>query len=211
MGRPAGPTRDTKALICERALDLFAEKGYTASTMRDIAHGAGMKDASLYNHFSSKRDLFDATVSLQLERLTSLLRSHQALAHPEDSTAAYATDDPNQLLSTVLASYEPFFSDPAIIKLRHILEAERHADPSIFQLYRTIFITRPIQLQEAIFTQLIARGYLGPCDTELAARQFHGAVFLALSEEMPWDDARRFIAKHLDAFQSEHRIRKEHA
>ena len=157
MGRPAGPTRDTKALICERALDVFAEKGYTASTMRDIAHGAGMKDASLYNHFSSKRDLFDATVSLQLERLTSLLRSHQALAHPEDSTAAYATDDPNQLLSTVLASYEPFFSDPAIIKLRHILEAERHADPSISQLYRTIFITRPIQLQKAIFTQLIAR------------------------------------------------------
>ena len=104
MGRPAGPTRDTKALICERALDVFAEKGYTASTMRDIAHGAGVKDASLYNHFSSKRDLFDATVSLQLERLTSLLRSHQALAHPEDSTAAYATDDPNQLLSTVLAS-----------------------------------------------------------------------------------------------------------
>ena len=169
MGRPAGPTRDTKALICERALDVFAEKGYTASTMRDIAHGAGMKDASLYNHFSSKRDLFDATVSLQLERLTNLLRSHQALAHPEDNAAAHATDDPNQLLSTVLASYEPFFSDPAIIKLRHILEAERHADPSIFQLYRTIFITRPIQLQEAIFTQLIARGYLGPCDTELAA------------------------------------------
>ena len=79
MGRPAGPTRDTKALICERALDVFAEKGYTASTMRDIAHGAGMKDASLYNHFSSKRDLFDATVSLQLERLTNLLRSHQAI------------------------------------------------------------------------------------------------------------------------------------
>ena len=156
MGRPAGPTRDTKALICERALDVFAEKGYTASTMRDIAHGAGMKDASLYNHFSSKRDLFDATVSLQLERLTNLLRSHQALAHPEDNAAAYATDDPNRLLSTVLASYEPFFSDPAIIKLRHILEAERHADPSIFQLYRTIFITRPIQLQETIFAQLIA-------------------------------------------------------
>ena len=170
MGRPAGPTRDTKALICEQALDVFAEKGYTASTMRDIAHGAGMKDASLYNHFSSKRDLFDATVSLQLERLTNLLRSHQALAHPEDNAAAYATDDLNQLLSTVLASYEPFFSDPAIIKLRHILEAERHTDPSIFQLYRTIFITRPIQLQETIFAQLIARGYLGPCDTEAIPR-----------------------------------------
>ena len=28
MGRPAGPTRDTKRLICERALEVFAEKGY---------------------------------------------------------------------------------------------------------------------------------------------------------------------------------------
>ncbi|WP_273383620.1 TetR/AcrR family transcriptional regulator [Enorma phocaeensis] len=211
MGRPAGPTRDTKALICERALDVFAEKGYTASTMRDIARAAGMKDASLYNHFPSKHALFDATVSWQLERLTTFLRSHHALAHPEDSTAAYATDDPHQLLSTVLASYEPFFSDPAIVKLRHILEAERHADARIAQVYRTVFIARPIQLQRAIFTDLIASGHLEPCDTELAARQFHGAVFLALAEEMSWGDAQRFIAKHLEAFQADHQTRKGRA
>lgn len=66
MGRPAGPTRDTKALICERALDVFAEKGYTASTMRDIAHGAGMKDASLYNHFPA-----NATCSTRRSRCSS--------------------------------------------------------------------------------------------------------------------------------------------
>ena len=35
MGRPSGPTRDTKRLICERALEVFAEKGYAATTMRD--------------------------------------------------------------------------------------------------------------------------------------------------------------------------------
>lgn len=209
MGRPTGPTRDTKRLVCERALDIFAEKGYAATTMRDIAGAVAMKDASLYNHFPSKRALFDATVSWQLDRLTHLLRSRGALALPEDDPAAYRTSNPDELLSIVLASYEPFFTDDAIIELRHVLEAERHADAGIARLYRTVFIERPIQLQQAIFTALAAEGSFKPCDMELAARQFHGPVFLALCEEMPWGDAQRFITKHLEAFQSEHRTRKE--
>lgn len=209
MGRPAGPARDTKCLICERALDIFAEKGYAAATMRDIARAVDMKDASLYNHFPSKRALFDATVSWQLHRLTHLLRGRGALALPEDDPAAYRTCNPDELLSIVLASYEPFFTDEAVVELRHVLETERHADVDIARLYRAVFIERPIQLQEAIFTALIAEGDFEPCDTGLAARQFHGPVFLALCEEMPWDDTRRFIAKHLEAFQSEHRTRKE--
>ena len=70
MGRPSGPTRDTKRLICERALEVFAEKGYAATTMRDVAAAVGMRDASLYSHFPGKQAIFDAAVEHQLDRLT---------------------------------------------------------------------------------------------------------------------------------------------
>ncbi|MCL2156351.1 MAG: TetR/AcrR family transcriptional regulator [Leptospirales bacterium] len=44
-----------KILIC--AVDLFASKGYTETSVRDIAMAVGIKPASLYNHFSSKEDI----------------------------------------------------------------------------------------------------------------------------------------------------------
>jgi AcrR family transcriptional regulator len=48
------PTKQ-KILIC--AVDLFALKGYTETSVRDIAAAVGIKPASLYNHFSSKEDI----------------------------------------------------------------------------------------------------------------------------------------------------------
>jgi AcrR family transcriptional regulator len=44
-----------KILIC--AVDIFAIKGYTETSIRDIASAAGIKSSSIYNHFSSKEDL----------------------------------------------------------------------------------------------------------------------------------------------------------
>ncbi|MDA2811252.1 helix-turn-helix domain containing protein [Nocardiopsis sp. RSe5-2] len=48
---------DTRAEIRETALELFAEKGYTATSLREIAEGLGITKAALYYHFRSKQDL----------------------------------------------------------------------------------------------------------------------------------------------------------
>ena len=142
MGRPSGPTRDTKRLICEHALEVFAEKGYAATTMRDVATAVGMRDASLYSHYPSKQAIFDAAVEHQLNRLTRALHSRRALAHPADDASAYLADGP-ALTKVVLASYEPLFADAGIVRLRHVLEGARRAYPRCDELYRTVFIERP--------------------------------------------------------------------
>ena len=46
-----------KQEILEVAAQLFKEKGYAASTVRDIAEEVGIEAASLYNHISSKEAL----------------------------------------------------------------------------------------------------------------------------------------------------------
>ena len=207
MGRPSGPTRDTKRLICERALEVFAEKGYAATTMRDVATAVGMRDASLYSHYPSKQAIFDAAVEHQLERLTQALHSRRALAHPADDASAYLADGP-ALTKVVLASYEPLFADAGIVRLRHVLEGARRAYPRCDELYRTVFIERPLELQRAIFSRLVEADIFSPCDVDLATRQFHGPVFLALCEDAPWPEARRLIERHLEAFLAQHRAKE---
>ncbi len=47
----------TEARILEVASRLFYERGYKATTTRDLAEAVGIKAASLYNHFKSKQDI----------------------------------------------------------------------------------------------------------------------------------------------------------
>jgi TetR/AcrR family transcriptional regulator, cholesterol catabolism regulator len=43
--------------------DLFAERGYNATTVRDIAEEAGILSGSLYHHFDSKESMIDAILA----------------------------------------------------------------------------------------------------------------------------------------------------
>ncbi len=46
-----------KEVIIEKAAELFKEKGYKASGMRELAEVLGVEAASLYNHIKSKSEL----------------------------------------------------------------------------------------------------------------------------------------------------------
>ena len=53
---------NTKKRIIEAALTLFAQKGYTDVYVGDIAEAVGIKAPSLYKHFKSKKDIFEALI-----------------------------------------------------------------------------------------------------------------------------------------------------
>src|SRR4051794_6980388 len=55
VSRPAGVR--TKHRIRAVASELFFERGYSATSMRQIADGAGVRVGSVYNHFANKEDL----------------------------------------------------------------------------------------------------------------------------------------------------------
>jgi AcrR family transcriptional regulator len=48
--------------LLSKCFDLFAEKGYAAVTMRQIAQGIGVSTGTLYHYFPSKEALFEQLV-----------------------------------------------------------------------------------------------------------------------------------------------------
>lgn len=54
----------TRAEITEAAYHLFLEKGYHGTSMRQIAKEAGIALGGIYNHFSSKEEIFVSVLLL---------------------------------------------------------------------------------------------------------------------------------------------------
>ena len=52
------PAAQRREQLIETAIGVFAEQGYHAASMNDVAEAAGVTKPVLYQHFSSKRDLF---------------------------------------------------------------------------------------------------------------------------------------------------------
>ena len=61
----------TKQKILNSATHLFALKGYTETTIREIATSIGLTEASIYNYFPSKNDILECI----LEEYTLLMGS----------------------------------------------------------------------------------------------------------------------------------------
>ena len=55
-----GETKSTRERILDVAMDLFIEKGYDKTSLREIAEQLGFTKAALYYHFSSKEDILMA-------------------------------------------------------------------------------------------------------------------------------------------------------
>lgn len=88
-GHPApSSTRDR---ILDAAESLFADRGFEGAAMRDIAAGAKLNPASLYNHFTSKQALFEAVLERGLRPLFGVLDTLELVDWSPESLDA-ATD-----------------------------------------------------------------------------------------------------------------------
>jgi AcrR family transcriptional regulator len=68
-----------RAQLLDAAARLFAERGYHATSMRDIAKEVGMLSGSIYYHFDSKEEMLLAVYEQGVERIAQGVDSAVAL------------------------------------------------------------------------------------------------------------------------------------
>lgn len=71
-GANAGP--ETREAVLVAARRLFTERGYDATSMRDVAAAVGLTNAALYYHFAGKESLLAALSEQRRDEIDALVR-----------------------------------------------------------------------------------------------------------------------------------------
>lgn len=69
-------------VVLEKARDLFWERGYTATSIRDLEEHLGISRSSIYLTFGGKRELYDRTLAAYREE--NMTRLEKTLLRTED-------------------------------------------------------------------------------------------------------------------------------
>lgn len=85
---------DAPHRLLEAAADAFADRGFHATTTRDIASRAGLSPAGVYVHFSSKEEL-----------LYQLSREGHEVARDMLLAAAASADSPTEALRAIMGTF----------------------------------------------------------------------------------------------------------
>ena len=73
---------ERRAGILEAASEVFADRGYHASSIDDIARAAGISKALIYEHFGSKEELYLSLIGLHAGELLERLAENAATGPP---------------------------------------------------------------------------------------------------------------------------------
>ena len=134
------------------AADAFSEKGFHATTTRDIASRAGLSPAGVYVHFTSKEDLL-----FQLSR-----RGHQ-MARDQLVSAAEAAASPTDALRSIIAGFSKWHAEHH--QLGRIVQYEfRHLTPE----HRAAVLTLRKEIDQVVrgvLTDGVAQGEFEVADT----------------------------------------------
>ena len=188
--------RDARAPeILDAALACFAEKGFAATRMDDIAARAGISKGTIYLYFESKETVFKA---LARQSIGAQIASVVAYV---DTFEGHSAD----LLRFVIATIGNFASTSDRVVLPKVFLAEVGNFPELAQFWRREIIDRGIALFETIIRRGVARGEFRDVTPQHAARLCIAPILLlvlwrtvfAKFDEVPYD-YRGLIDTHLE-------------
>ncbi len=168
--------RDTRERILLTALELFADRGYEAVSVSEIAGALGMTKGALYRHYRSKRDILDSILRRMAERDGEQARRFGLPdGTREEQAEAYASAEPGSAAAFAKAMFRYWTEDSFASRFRRLLTLEQYRSREMAGLYRGYLAEGPLEYLAELFA---AMGVPRPRE-EAAA--FYGPMFLYYS------------------------------
>lgn len=196
---------DTKQKILEKALELFSESGYDSVSVGQIAEAVGIKAPSLYNHFQSKRAIFEAIVEAtasQYEKDTDKIDIHVQNAAQDVPVFTEITED--ALFEKVCQIFDYSIRSETIRRFRKMMTLEQFRSPELAALYSERYVERVVKYHAGIFRKLIAAGEIRGEDPETLAMMYVAPVItlIGICDRQPEKEAecRKKLEQHVRLF-----------
>ncbi len=163
-------TSDTKELILDCAIDLFAVKGYEAVSVRDIASEVGIKASSLYKHYENKEAILE-TIFEQFRDLMQATHQYEVdmLTLPQNMSAV-------DILKVSFFAFKDLVYQPRLLKITRIINLEQGRNPQVRSFFLQEMIDNPIKDLETTFTAMIRAGLLKAVNPAMLAKTYHANI-----------------------------------
>lgn len=183
------------AEILDAALDCFAERGFAATRLDDVARRAGVTKGTLYLYFQSKEELFKAVVRTNIvPRLEQFERLAEASPGPASA-----------ILRQLLTGFPKMAAASRISAIPKLVIAEARNFPDLASFYFEEVVSRARSLIKSILTRGIASGEFRAVDIDHAFFSLIGPILLSMLWKHslePCDsrplDIEALAASHLD-------------
>ncbi len=196
---------NTKQRILDEALTLFAEKGYGNVYVAQIAEAVGIKAPSLYKHYKSKQDIFNAILNEMKNRYDAQTRALNMNGSDVNADVRiFSTVSEDDLVNMGIGLFSYFLHDEYVHRFRKMLTIEQFHDSDLSQLYTKQYTDEPLSYQSAMLTMLCLEGVLKQEDADIMALQFYAPLYmlLTLCDRQPEREAEalQLLERHIRQF-----------
>ncbi|HUH85188.1 MAG TPA: TetR/AcrR family transcriptional regulator [Stellaceae bacterium] len=160
---------DRPGEILAAALACFAERGYAATRLDDVARRAGVTKGTLYLYFPNKEELFKAVVR---QAIVPNLAQAEALV-------AAASEPPALILGRLLKQWLALHGTPASA-IPKLMLAEAGNFPDLARFYHAEVVERGTNVLRRLLHRAVERGDFRAIDVDHAVFCIIGPVLLSM-------------------------------
>ena len=153
--------KDTKERILTAALEMFSQKGYAGTNIRELTSSLGMGKSSMYRHFESKEEVWNALLDEMTAYYAARFGSPEHLPPTPDSLEG--------VVSMTMRMVDFTVHDEKIVMTRKMLTIEQFRDERARGLATRHFLTGLTEMFTPVFSVLMDRGLLRRDDPAMLA------------------------------------------
>jgi AcrR family transcriptional regulator len=181
--------------LAAAALDLFIEKGFSATRLDDVAKRAGVSKGTLYLYFDSKEELFKTVIQ---EGILSRIAEYEVFMR------AYEGSSPD-LLRDLVNTWWSQIGATKLGGITKLMMSESGNFPELAKFYHDEVITRGMGLFVYVIERGVARGEFRPIPLDYVPRICAAPVVMLMLWRHSFDlcggkqiDPDAYLAAHTD-------------
>ena len=153
--------KDTKERILTAALEMFSQKGYEGTNIRELAASLGLVKSGIYKHFESKEAIWNTLLDRMIAYYGERFGSSEHLPPVPDSQ--------EEFIAMTMRMADLTIHDGQIVKTRKVLTLEQFRDERARDLATKHFLTGLTEMFTPIFAGMMDRGLIRRDDPAMLA------------------------------------------